>query len=89
MTFHKGDADNPADLLSQHPDTGKPYKPKYTIAEEYVNCIADTHVPFAMTKEEIIVATAEDPTLQAVKELILTNRWHEVDKYQGAEADLK
>ena len=39
VKFLKGDADNPADFLSRHPDSGKPYKPKYTVAEEYVTTL--------------------------------------------------
>ena len=57
-----------------------PYKPQYIIAEEYINFLADNKLPFAMTKEEVLEATENDTTLQKVKEMIVFDKWHEIEQ---------
>ena len=46
------------------------------MAKVYVNFIAAESVPKAISYEEVLEATLDDPTLSAVKKLLLTDRWY-------------
>lgn len=70
VTVHKGDVANPVDLLSRHPDT-RILKPRNEIAEQYNNFIAQSHIPFVLTKEEIVYETNSNVTLRPIKVPIL------------------
>ena len=48
------------------------------MAEEYVNYLATTSTPKALTTQRIETATKSDPTLQAIAEAIRKNNWQSV-----------
>ena len=78
VKYRKGEV-NPADYLSRHPtkfasQTSRQQK----VAEEYVNYLATTSTPKALTTQHIETATESDPTLQAVTEAIRKNNWQSV-----------
>ena len=78
---YKQGRDNPADYLSRHPnETTTRNSRQEIIAEEYINFIASSTVPKAMTQKEIEDSTQQDATLQKVKELISTNSWYTIEK---------
>ena len=69
--------DNPADYLSRHPDlTTEQSRREEKVAEEYINYVFTNAVPKALTQEEIMIATKEDATLQAVILALKTGQWH-------------
>ena len=69
--------DNPADYLSRHPDlTTEQSRREEKVAEEYINYVFTNAVPKALTQEEIMIATKEDATLQAVILALNTGLWH-------------
>ena len=71
--------DRPADYISRLPATmDVQSRREETIAEEYVEFISQTSVPYAITLEEVHAVTAKDKVLQIVIELCNTGRWHEV-----------
>ena len=73
VTYRSGIGD-PADYLSRHPESNLPHK--RSMAEEYVNYIATNAFPKAMTLEKILPATKADPTLQVIKSLLYSEKWH-------------
>ena len=68
--------DNPSDYMSRHPLESEKSSQECLVAEEYVDFIAAESIPKAMTATEVIDATSMDPTLSAVKDLLLTGRWY-------------
>ena len=71
--------DNPADYLSRHPDsTTKQSRREEKVVEEYINYVFTNAVPKALTQEEIMIATKEDATLQAVVLALNTGQWYNV-----------
>ena len=78
FTFeYKPGDNNPTDYLSHHPDkineqSGREEK----VADEYINYIFTNAVPKALTPEEVMVATKEDVTLQAVISALNTGKWY-------------
>ena len=48
--------------------------------EEYISFIASEATPRAITIQELKSHTKTDPTLQALSELITSNKWREIDK---------
>lgn len=68
-------ADNPADYLSRHPVDQQPSSREEKIAEEYLHYVVTTATPKSMSTEEVARETENDPTLNAVIEAILNNRW--------------
>ncbi|XP_028418333.1 uncharacterized protein K02A2.6-like [Dendronephthya gigantea] len=76
---YKPGEDNPADYLSRHPDlTTKLSRREEKVAEEYINYVFTNAIPKALTQEEIMVATKEDATLQAVILALNTGKWYNV-----------
>ena len=51
------------------------------VAEEYINFIAATARPIALTLSAVDEATARDETLQAVIEAMQTGRWHDTAQH--------
>ena len=78
IKYRKG-SDNPADYLSRHPGTQVVNSNQETVVEEYVNMISKHAIPKAMTLEQIVRETENDPTLSLIKELIVTNRWYKIN----------
>ena len=76
LRYQPGDG-NPADFLSRHPVEKAENKTKHekTVADDYVNFLVNHTIPKAMTTQEIISATREDPTLQAVKKALKHGQW--------------
>ncbi|KAL5011216.1 hypothetical protein ScPMuIL_011700 [Solemya velum] len=68
-------ADNPADYISRHPVYQQPSSREEKIAEEYLHYVVTTATPKSMSTEEVARETENDPTLNAVIEAILNNRW--------------
>ena len=72
IEYHKG-CENPSDYLSHHPQVSEKSSKEELVAEEYVNFIAAESVSKAISYAEVLEATLDDPTLSAVKELLLTD----------------
>ena len=66
--------DNPADFLSRHPTLESASKHAVT-ADEYVNLLALSAVPKAMTMSEIQRATDADKAFQSLRAAIRYNMW--------------
>ena len=66
--------DNPADFLSRHP-TLESVSKHAVMADEYVNLLALSAVPKAMTMSEIRRATDADKALQSLLAAIRYNMW--------------
>ena len=82
----KGDG-NPTDYLSRHPSKQTiAASREEKIAEEYVNYIAGTSTPKALTVSKLEEATKSDVTLQAVSKAIETGNWYEGTKQSGVDA---
>ena len=67
---------NPADYLSRHPTQECLSSREEIIAENFVNFLATTSTPKAMSVEEVQSETEKDQTLQKVIEMVRTNNWH-------------
>ena len=61
--------------MSRHPQTVTTHKLEKT-TEQYVNMIAQSAVPIAMTLKEVKQETQEDPTLRKLIQVLTTNSWH-------------
>ena len=72
---------NPADYISRHPEKCTlPSSRQERVAEEFVDYIAHTSRPNALSLEDVVEATTKDPTLQAVTDAVRTNNWFEPSK---------
>lgn len=71
---YKPGKDNPADFLSRHPTLESASRHAFT-ADEYVNLLALSAVPKAMTMSEIQRATDADKELQSLRAAIRYNTW--------------
>jgi len=69
---YKSGRTNPGDYLSRPPVEVK-FK-QQNMTEEYVNFIEANSVPKAMTLDEIIQATNDDPVLRGLREATKHNR---------------
>ena len=74
ITYRPG-KDNPSDYLSRHPITTNTTYTSGLEAENHINLIASAAVPLALTNDDIINATKDDPTLQKVIQIIHNNHW--------------
>ncbi len=73
--------ENPADYLSRHPlrnVTSNSRQEK--VAEEFVNFLAETSTPKAISLTDLKSATRNDATLQAVMKAVQTGKWYETSK---------
>ena len=88
---HCRGSDNPADYLSRHPRKSTVESSRHQkVAEDYVNFISDHATPKALTNLEVQTETDSDPTLQAVLNLIETNKWYLINStIWGPEVDGK
>ena len=75
MVYQKGEK-NIADYLSRNPSTMN--SDARTLADEYVNFIANQSKPAAISMESLVKATEEDKLLQDVASLIKSNQWKQV-----------
>ena len=72
---YKAGADNPTDYLSPHPIEMHAVK-QGRMAETYMNFIADSSLPKAMTLVEIEQASNADKEIRAVRACIKLNQWN-------------
>lgn len=75
--------DNPSDYLSRHPQVSDRSSREELVAEEYVNFVTEESIPKAMSSTEVLEATLADPTLSAVKDLLLTGKWYMLETKYG------
>ena len=57
------------------------------MAEHCVNLVASAAIPNAMTIEEVKRETAKDIILQAVINLVRSNKWYDTTQHQGTDVD--
>ncbi len=75
--------ENPADYLSRHPLRNvTPNSRQEKVAEEFVNFLAETSTPKAISLTDLKSATRNDATLQALMKAVQTGKWHEPPKMQ-------
>ncbi len=80
--------ENPADYMSRHPSTdAEPCSRQEKVAEEYVNYIATTSTPTALTLSMVAETTGRDPTLRAVMDAVRSGRWYNVAKHPTVDPD--
>jgi transposase InsO family protein len=85
--YRKGE-ENPADYMSRHPSSHtEPCSRQEKVAEEYINYIATTSTPTALTLSMIAEATGRDPTLRAVIDAVQSGKWHELAKHPKVDTD--
>ena len=87
IKFQKGST-NPADYLSRHPLSLKSRPIHENIAEEYINFVATHAVPAALSEEDVLRATLDDPTLDAVKKLHSSNKWYLIKNSNNFQEDV-
>ena len=63
---------NPADNISQHPQTTPT---KENAGEEYIAFLAKCGVPKAMTQDEVRFETPRDPQFQKVMQAVQSGQW--------------
>lgn len=75
----------------RHPNVceGKVTSHEQKLAEHYVNFIAETSIPNAMTLEEVKTATSSDKTLMKAMEYVHTGRWFEIKTSKDSEVNVK
>ena len=73
VVYRKGSL-NISDYLSRHP-VQETTIGNHNLSEAFVQLIAHSTVPKAMSIEEIKSATAQDSTFQKLKEIIAHNSW--------------
>ncbi|CAB3990014.1 Hypothetical predicted protein [Paramuricea clavata] len=72
--------DNPSDYISRHPmNTTSMTSQDSENSEYYIQFIAESTTPKAMTLQQIRLATQNDPTLQHAAHIIQKNLWHTLD----------
>ncbi|KAK2552072.1 Uncharacterized protein P5673_026817 [Acropora cervicornis] len=88
VAYRKG-ADNPADYMSRHPAKNtKSSSRQDKVAEEFVDYLAKTSTPKAINIHEIIAATRQDPTLQAVTKAMDKGVWFKFSKEPCIDTDI-
>ena len=74
--------------MSRHPSKSTPpVSRQEKVAEEYINYIATTSTPNALTLATIAEATERDPTLTAVIEAVQTGKWYDLATQSNIDAD--
>lgn len=73
--------DNPADYMSRHPDPNHSNPSHHTSRiDAYVKFVTTNAVPSAMTLQEIQDATSVDVTLKKLSEVIMNQKWYNIDE---------
>uniref|UniRef100_A0A8C4NCD8 Gypsy retrotransposon integrase-like protein 1 n=1 Tax=Eptatretus burgeri TaxID=7764 RepID=A0A8C4NCD8_EPTBU len=71
--------------MSRHPSAfAYRSRHKARIADDFVNFIAASSVPHALTYKEIQAESSRDPTIRAAAEMIHLSKWHQLDAYTDA-----
>ena len=74
--------------MSRHPSNHtEPHSSQEKVAEEYINYVATTSTPSALTLSMIAEATRRDPTLRAVIDAIQSGKWYELAKRPKVDSD--
>ena len=88
VAYRKG-ADNPADYMSRHPAKNTKWSSRQEkVAEEFVDYLTKTSTPKAINIHEIIAATRQDPTLQAVTKAMDKGDWFKFSKEPCIDTDI-
>ena len=74
----RGTTLNPADYCSRHTSTDADSVASI-VTDEYINFVVNHATPIAVTLQDIQSHTRNDPTLQALPELIKTEKWYLLD----------
>ena len=75
VLYSRGDL-NPADYISRHLQAATQCDLIAESAEQYVNFVMTQATPKALSKDNIIKATAQDAALQEVMRLISNGQWN-------------
>ena len=73
---------NISDFISRHLSDSV-HKDKVTFTETYVNFVTEMATPNAIYLIDIKQATAQDPMLTVLKDLILKHNWHRLPKTES------
>ena len=84
VLYSRGDL-NPADYISRHLQAATQCDLIAESAEQYVNFVMTQATPKALSKDDIIKATAQDATLPEVMRLISNGRWNNLKPVNGVE----
>jgi len=84
VLYSRGDL-NPADYISRHLQAATQCDLIAESAEQYVNFVMTQATPKALSKENIIKATAQDATLQEVMRLISNGQWNNLKPVNGVD----
>ena len=85
IEYRRG-ADNPADFMSRHPSmSSNQLTHASRIAENYVNFLANSSTPNAITYAEVRTESIRDPTICAAVEMIRSSNWHQLDSFTDAD----
>ena len=76
---------NPADYISRHLQAATQCDLIAEYAEQYVNFVMTQATPKALSKDDIIKATAQDATLQEVMRLISNGQWNNLKPVNGVD----
>ena len=88
VAYRKG-ADNRGDYKSRHPAKNtKSSSRQEKVTEEFVVYLAKTSTPKAINIHEIIAATRQDPTLQAVTKAMGKGDWFQFSKEPCIDTDV-
>ena len=84
VLYSRGDL-NPADYISRHLQVATQCDLIAESAEQYVNFVMTQATPKALSKDNIIKATAQDATLKEVKRLISNGQWNNLKPVNGVD----
>ena len=84
VLYSRGDL-NPADYISRHLQAATQCDLIAESAEQYVNFVMTQATPKALSKDDIIKATAQDTTLQEVMRLISNGQWNNLKPVNGVD----
>ena len=76
---------NPADYIPRHLQAATQCDLIVESAEQYVNFVMTQATPKALSKDNIIKATAQDATLKEVKHLISNGQWNNLKPVNGVD----
>ena len=84
VLYSRGDL-NPADYIPKHLQAATQCDLIAESAEQYVNFVMTQATPEALSKDNIIKATAQDATLKEVMRLISNGQWNNLKPVNGVD----
>ena len=87
VLYSRGDL-NPADYMSRHLQGNSHCDLIADSAEQYVNFIVTQATPKALSRDDIIQTTSQDPTLQEVMHLISNGQWDNLKPVDGVDPSI-